>query len=115
MKKELNGLKTYKMKDISEKIKEILEKYYDREDMEKRQWNWNDYFDFIISDITALINDNYVPKDEAYSEEFITWLFKENVWTDCTGLEPITQIEINDVVCSVAEAFEYWKTEIRDK
>jgi len=50
---------------------------------------------------------------EMYPKEYITWLFKEVVWTDCTGFEPITQIEIDDMIYTIEEAFEYWKQNIR--
>ena len=72
--------------------------------------NYDEDVEYIRADIMSLKVAEATK--EMYPKEYITWLFKEVVWTDCTGFEPITQIEIDDMIYTIEEAFEYWKQNI---
>ena len=109
------------MKDISEKIKEILNDYidlsqYSRSGADVRIMN------VILDRITALINDNY------YDKRFVEWIIHNTM--EATTYSPLVYLKYQTIQeianhggqwfdlskeWHLNELFEYWKTNIRDK
>ena len=106
------------MKDLSEQLKEALSQIVLGEDAEGNTYHFGDEdgseMQQGIELITALIKDNYVPKEFVewigfesperlkYREIDDRWLYSENFGLTYFKYTP-------------DELFEYWKTYIRDK
>ena len=70
--------------------------------------------DKLYDRITALINDNYVPK------EFVEWMLKNAAYSDVPAKEFTSKWNVITedntwVYFTTDEAIQYWKTNIRDK
>ena len=100
------------MKELSEQLKEMLKNWLQAPDAEIMT---DDIAITVISDeITALVNDNYVPK------EFVEWMLKNAAYSDVPAKEFTSKWNVITedntwVYFTTDEAIEYWKTEIRDK
>jgi hypothetical protein len=99
------------MKELSEQIEEIIENNLELDGYLIMGQS------YAASEITALINDNYFPK------EFVEWKDQNSrycangksphykqYYVDCIGF-----CEYRYLWLSLDELFEYWKTNIKDK